>query len=149
MGQINARDWLFQVSPDPSAGVPVWNTIAGLTSFSLNPAEAEESADTTTFASGGTAESQAMQRGASLQLEGRVVRAGATPDAGQAAADALAEEVGEESLGGVRFRHTDDTDWVVWDAWVSKGEVSGGNNDKSSWSAKFMRSGAATTDSVA
>jgi hypothetical protein len=150
MGQINARDWIFQVSEDPSAGTPVWATIAGLTSFSLNPGENEESVDTTTFASQGVAESQPMQRGASIQLEGRVVRSGATPDAGQAAADSLAELVGEDALGGLRFRHVDDTDWVKWGAaWVSKGEVAGGNNDKSSWSAKFMRSGPASTQAVA
>jgi hypothetical protein len=147
--QINARDWIFQASEDPSAGSPVWATIAGLKSFSLNPGDNEESVDTTTFASAGHSESQAMQRGASLQLEGVIVRTGSTPDAGQAACDALAEEVGEASLGGVRFRHVDDTDWVVWaQAWVSKGENAGGNNDKTSWSAKFMRSGAATTAAV-
>lgn len=149
MAQINARDWIFQFSSDPAAGTPVWASIAGLKSFSLNPSDNEESVDTTTFDSDGINESQAMQRGASLQVEGSIVRTGSTPDAGQAAVDAHAELVGEASLGGVRFRHVDDTDWVQWSAWVSKGETGGGTNDKSSWSAKFMRSGAATTPAVA
>jgi hypothetical protein len=148
MAQINARDWVFEVSEDPDAGTPVWAEVGGLESFSLSNSEGEESADTTTFASNGNAESQAMQRGASLSLEGKVVRNAATPDAGQAAADSLAEKVGEESLGGFRFRHTDDTDWTVWTAWVSKGDNAGGTNDKTSWSATFTRSGAATTTAV-
>ena len=148
MAQINARDWIFEVSEDPSAGTPVWAEVGGVESFTLSNSEGEESTDTTTFASNGVAESQAMQRGASLSVEGKVVRNGATPDAGQAAVDALAGQVGEDSLGGVRFRHADDTDWTVWSAWASKGDNGGGNNDKTSWSASFTRSGAATTATV-
>ena len=148
MAQINARDWIFEVSEDPSAGTPVWAEVGGVESFTLSNSEGEESTDTTTFASNGVAESQAMQRGASLSVEGKIVRNGSTPDAGQAAVDALAGEVGEASLGGVRFRHADDADWTVWDAWASKGDNGGGNNDKTSWSASFTRSGAATTATV-
>lgn len=148
--QINARDWIFEVSEDPSATTPVWAQVGGLETFTLSNSEGEESADTTTFASAGMAESQAMQRGASLSVEGKVTRSadGVTPDAGQEAADALAALVGEASLGGVRFRYKDDTDWTVWDAWVSKGDNGGGNNDKTSWSATFTRSGAASTVAV-
>lgn len=148
MSKINARDWLFEVSLDPSAGVPVWAQIGAVNSWSLSNSEGEESVDTTDFASGGVAESQAMQRGAAISLEGNVKREGVNPDAGQAAVDTLAELVGEESLGGFRFRHTEDTDWTVWTAWVSKGDNGGGNNDKTSWSATFTRSGVATTDTV-
>lgn len=148
MAQINARDWLFQVSEDPSAGTPVWADIAGKESFSLSNSEGEESTDTTTFESQGHAESQAMQRGAALSLEGKVVRNGTAQDAGQVAAEALAGEVGDASLGGFRFRHSTDTEWTVWDAWVSLGDNGGGNNDKTSWSATFTRSGPATTTAV-
>lgn len=152
--QINARDWIFEVSEDPGATTPVWAQCAGVETFTLSSSEGEETADTTTFDSNGVAESQAMQRGASLKLEGKQVYAkGAggvigARDAGQAAADNLAGKVGEASLGGVRFRYTDDTEWTVWSAWVSKGDVGGGNNDKTSWSATFTRSGAATTAAV-
>lgn len=148
MAQINARDWVFQVSEDPTNATPVWSAIAGIESFDLNPSEGEESTDTTTFASNGVAESQAMQRGASLQVSGKIVRNGAVQDAGQVSADDLAALVGEASLGGVRFRHKDDTSWVVWTAWVSKANVGGGNNDKTTWGATFTRSGAATTAAV-
>ena len=149
--QINARDWLFEVSVDPSEAIPVWAQVGGVESFTLSNSEGEESTDTTTFASDGNAESQAMQRGASLSLEGKLTRSadGVTADAGQAAVDELAALKGEASLGGVRFRYTDDTEWTVWTAWVSKGDNGGGNNDKTSWSASFTRSGAASTAAVA
>jgi hypothetical protein len=148
--QIDARDWIFEVSEDPSAGVPVWSQILGIESFTLSNSDGEESTDTTTFESAGVAESQAMQRGASLNVDGKIKRAadGITQDAGQLSCDTLAALVGEASLGGVRFRHTLDTDWIVWDAWVSRGDNGGGKNDKTSWSAKFMRSGPATTEAV-
>lgn len=149
MAQINARDWIFEVSENPSATTPVWAEVGGLESFDLNPSEGEESTDTTTFDSNGFAESQAMQRGASLSLSGKIVRSGATSDAGQAATDRLAVLVGEASLGGVRFRHSSDTAWTKWTAWASKGNNGGGNNDKTTWSASFTRSGAATTQAVA
>lgn len=146
--KINARDWVFEVSEDPTIVTPVWAQIGGLNSFSLSNSEGEESVDTTTFESAGNAESQAMQRGASLSLEGFMDKDAATPDAGQASVDVLAELVGEDSLGGVRFRHVSDTDWIVWTAWVSKADNGGGNNDKTSWGATFTRSGAATTEAV-
>lgn len=149
MAKINARDWLFEVSIDPGAATPVWAEVGGVNSFTLSNSEGEESTDTTTFGSDGHAESQAMQRGASLSLEGFMERAtGGAPDAGQAAVDALAALNGEASLGGVRFRHTDDDEWTRWSAWVSKGDNGGGNNDKTSWGATFTRSGAATTQAV-
>ncbi|WP_408895943.1 phage tail tube protein [Nocardioides sp. R1-1] len=146
--QINARDYIFEASEDPTIVTPVWAKIGGLESFDLNPSENEESADTTVFDSNGQAESQAMQRGASLSLEGKRVRNGTTPDAGQAATEALAAKVGDDSLGGIRFRHKDDTEWVVWTAWVSLANQGGGNNDKTSWGATFTRSGAATEVAV-
>lgn len=144
MGQINARDWVFEVSEDPDAPTPVWAQVKGKETFTLSNSEGEESVDTTTMESGGYAESQAMQRGASLTLEGKIDRASGVPDAGQQAADNLAQLVGEDSLGGFRFRHIDDPEWTVWTAWVSKGDTGGGINDKTSWSATFTRSGAAT-----
>lgn len=147
--QINARDYIFEASEDPSAGTPVWAAIAGLESFDLNLSEGEESTETTVFESEGIHESQAMQRGASLSVEGKVVRNGSTQDAGQVVVQDLAGLVGEDSLGGFRFRHKDDTTWVVWTAWVSLANQGGGNNDKSSWGATFNRSGAATTAAVA
>lgn len=147
--QINARDWVFEVSEDPTIATPVWAQIAGLESFELNSSEDEEVADTTTFESGGVRESQPLQRGASLQVQGKIKRTATVQDAGQVSCDNLAELVGDAALGGVRFRHTSDTDWTVWNAWVSKGNNGGATNEKTTWSATFHRSGAATTAAVA
>lgn len=146
--KINARDWVFEASADPAIATPVWAQVGGLTSFDLNHAEGEESVDTTTFDSAGVAESQAMQRGASLSLEGFAERTGAVDDPGQKVLNDAAKLVGEASLIGVRFRHQDDTSWTVWTSWVSRGSNSGGNNDKTNWSATCTRSGAATTAAV-
>lgn len=148
--KLNARDWIFEVCEDPGAVTPTWAQIGGLTSFDLNNSEGEQSTDTTDFDSAGVAESQAMQRGASCTVSGSRVVSKSTgdTDAGQAAADNLAEAVGEDSLGGFRFRHKDDEEWIVWTAWVSRGNTGGGNNDKASWGATFTRSGAATTTAV-
>lgn len=149
MAQINARDWIFEVSEDPSGGTPTWSQIKGLESFTLSNSEGEESTDTTTFASNGMAESQAMQRGASLSVEGKWTTDGAgARDAGQESVENVAQLVGEDSLAGVRFRHKDATDWTVWTAWASLGDNGGGTNDKTSWSASFTRSGAASTEAV-
>lgn len=148
MGQIDARGWLFEVSEDPDAGTPVWAAIAGIESFDLNLSANEASAETTVFESDGIHESQAMQRGATLAVTGKIVRTGATQDAGQVSCQNLAALVGEASLGGVRFRYVDDTDWTVWDAWVSLGSNSGGINDKTAFAATFTKSGPATTEAV-
>lgn len=149
MGQINARDWTFEVSEDPTVATPVWTEVGGVDSFTLSNSEGEENTDTTTFASQGNAESQAMQRGAKLTVEGKYVKdAAGVQDAGQVSVSNMAGKVGEASLGGVRFRHTTDTEWTVWTAWASLGDNGGGNNDKTSWGASFTRSGAATTAAV-
>lgn len=147
--KINARDWIFEASADPAAGTPVWAQIGGLTSFDINNSEGEESVDTTDFDSNGHAESQAMQRGASCSLEGNIKRTNGSPDAGQKVTDDAALEVGEDSLVGFRFRYIEDDEWTLWTAWVSKGSNGGGNNDKTSWSATYTRSGAASVAPVA
>jgi hypothetical protein len=142
--QVNARDWLFQVSD--GAGSPTWIDIAGVMKFALKPGDNEESTDTTVFASQGAHESQAMQRGATMSVEGRFIRSSLNVrDPGQARIDALSVLVGEASLGAFRFRHQVETLWTVWTGWISPGEIGGENNDKAGWSFTVTRSGAATT----
>lgn len=150
MPKFNARDYLFEVSTDPTATTPVWAQVGGLSSFSLSPSANGAQVDTTDFDSDGNYEGQAMQRGATLQLQGQRKYTGtpATLDAGQAACDALAQEVGESSLGGVRFRHTEETSWEVWTAYAESGDKGGGNNDKTSFAVTFTRSGAKTSATV-
>ncbi|MFF7146044.1 phage tail tube protein [Streptomyces nodosus] len=148
---IDARGWIFEVE-DLTATDETWLPIAGLTTFTHNPAENEETAETTAFESEGHYEQDVMQRGASLSLEGqyRVDKTSSEQDPGQAYIDhEWAERLGIESRNLVRWRHKSQTSWVVWEATVTPGEQGGGTNEKTSWSATITRCGPATSAAVA
>lgn len=146
--QINARDWIFEISD--GAGTPVWLPILGIRKFSLKLSENEESTDTTVFESDGEHESQAMQRGAAMDVEGRMMLTDAdVRSPGQLRVEALAGLKGNASLGELRFRHEVQDNWTIWDGWVSLGEKGGENNDKTSWGFTFTKSGPAATVAVA
>ncbi|MEV6105698.1 hypothetical protein AB0M28_13420 [Streptomyces sp. NPDC051940] len=145
--QYNARDCVFQIENPASPGT--WVDIGagrdGIMTFSVG--RKTESTDMTDFASGGQEESQVMQRGKTLKLEGKRLKDVATGvlDAGQQLVETLADQVGDASWGRVRFASPGDTTYAVWTATAEMGEEGGGNNDKVSWSVTFTRSGAATT----
>jgi hypothetical protein len=140
MAKYNARDVVFEVE---STTPNTWVEINLINTFSKS--HEEETTDITTFGSNGQAESQKMQIGKSLTIEGFRDIA----DPGQLRVEALAEELGDDSLGRVRFHAPGDTNWEVWNAHVNLGDQGGGNNDKVSWSATFTRSGASTTAVIA
>ncbi len=148
MPQIDARGWIFEVSD--GAATPAWSALPEVTEFTLNPSENEESADTTTFDSQGMHESQAMQRGATLEITARYLNddTGARDPAQQLIED-YAIKVGAESLFQFRFRHSSQSDWKVWTCWATLGEQGGGNNAKTSWACTLHRSGPSTTEAVA
>lgn len=150
MAKYNARDWIFQATPDPEAGTPVWTQIEGVNTFTLSRSANEATVETTDFDSAGEYEGQAMQRGASLQLAGqkKLSAAGTDSAPGQKVCNDLAQALGEASLGGVRFRHISEEEWEQWTAYASSADEGGGNNDKSSWGATFTRSGAKSTVAV-
>jgi hypothetical protein len=141
--KYNARDVVFEI--EDFATPNTWIEIGGINTFSKS--HEEETTDTTDFASEGQAESQKMQIGKQLQIEGQRLRDSVTGagDPGQAKTEALSERLGEQSLGKVRFAHKDDDNWEIWTAHVNLGDQGGGNNDKVGWSATFTRSGASTT----
>lgn len=139
MPKYNARDVEFQIEDPATPGT--WVEIGGINTFTKS--HEEEVADTTTFGSQGEAESEKMQKSKTMVLEGFRFRNPVDP--GQALVETLHERLAEDSLGGFRFAHKDDTDWEVWTAHVNLGDQGGGNNDKTSWSATFTRSGANTT----
>lgn len=142
--QINARDWIFEISD--GAGTPAWLPISGVKKFSLKLSENEESTDTTVFESGGEHESQAMQRGAAMDIEGKMILTEAdVRDPGQARVEACGLLKGEASLIDFRFRHQVQEDWTVWEGWVSLGEKGGENNDKTSFAFTITKSGPAST----
>lgn len=144
--KYNARDVAFEIEDLDTADT--WIPIApdGVNTFSKS--EESETADTTSFGSQGQAESQKMQVSKSLTLEGHRLKDPATGmlDPGQAEVETLAERLGAESLGRIRFAHVLDTSWEVWTCHVKMGESGGGNNDKVTWSAEFTRSGPSATE---
>lgn len=147
--KIAARDIIVQVSDGQVT--PTWTAIAGFTTAKLNPSENEENTDITTFDDDGQYSEVIMQRGATLEVEGFMIKDDATgaQDTGQARCEALAAAVGYASRGQVRFRHPVDSQWKVWTATVSVGEQGGENNDMTAWAATFVRCGAATLTAVA
>ncbi|MFE6764353.1 phage tail tube protein [Streptomyces sp. NPDC057689] len=147
---IDARGWIFEVQ-DLDAETATWLPISGITTFTHNPGENEETVDTTAFDSDGQYEQDVMQRGASLEVEGqyRIDKTTKAQDPGQAYVDHVwAERLGIDSRNPVRWRHNTQTKWVVWDATVTPGEQGGATNDKTSWSATVTKCGAATTADV-
>ncbi|MYV48220.1 hypothetical protein [Streptomyces sp. SID2888] len=147
---IDARGWIFEVE-DLTATDETWLPIAGLTTFNHNPAENEETAETTAFESDGYYEEDVMQRGASLSIEGqyRIDKGTGEQDPGQAYIDTeWGPRVGIESRNPIRWRHKSQSKWVVWDATVTPGEQGGGTNEKTTWSATIRRSGAPSTAEV-
>lgn len=146
--KVNARDIIIEVETEVA---DTWAGIRpGLTSATINKAENEEKSETTTYGSEGEYEEEVMQRGASMEVEALMLKDDATGalDEGQARCEVLATKKGAESLGRIRFRHPMDTNWTIWTATVSVGEQGGGNNDKTSWSCTFTKSGASTTAAV-
>ncbi|GGV68811.1 hypothetical protein GCM10010294_24930 [Streptomyces griseoloalbus] len=139
MAQHNARDCVFEIESETPA---TWLEIGDINTFSKS--HEEETADTTTFASQGQAESQKMQIGKELELEG--IRNSTDP--GQQRVEAASELLGNASLIKIRFHYDGDTEWIVWNARVNLGDQGGGNNDKVSWSATFTRSGAETKEAI-
>ncbi|MGI5350209.1 phage tail tube protein [Streptomyces sp. CA-250714] len=144
---IDARGWIFEV--EDHAAPDTWLRIGKLKSWNVNPGENEETADTTTFDSEGHYEQDVMQRGATLSLEGLYAATSGTQDPGQAYIDDVwAYRLGEESRGRMRYRHTSQTTWAVWECTVTPGEAGGETNDKTSWAATFTRCGAPTSAAV-
>lgn len=144
---IDARGWIFEVE---DLGTPdTWLRIGNLTSWSHNPGENEETADTTVFESDGHYEQDVMQRGATIEVSGLYAATAGAQDPGQAYVDNVwTYRLGEDSRNQVRYRHTSQTSWTVWEATVTPGEQSGETNAKTSWGATFTRCGAPSTEPV-
>lgn len=143
--KYNARDVAFQIQ-DPSSGSWVALAPGGINTFSRGHSEKET--DTTTFASGGDAESLVMERSKTLKLEGfhLIDQATGLLDAGQQLVETLADQKGTASLGGFRYAAPGATVWTVWaNATAKLGDIGGGNNDEAGWSVTMTRSGPTTT----
>lgn len=150
--KYNARDCEFEIEDFLNPGT--WTAFrtaqggsgeGGINTFTKS--REYEAADTTTFGSDGDAETQNMEVGKSLTLEGFHLK---DPDTGaldpaMALAELQSDRKGNDSLCGFRFAAPGDTTWEVWQATVQLGDEGGDNNGKVTWSATFTRSGPATT----
>ncbi|HEY9368942.1 phage tail tube protein [Streptomyces sp.] len=154
--KYNARDVRFQIEDFLNPGT--WTEFrtanggsgeGGINTFSRG--FEYEDADTTTFGSAGRAESQTMQEGMSLTLEGfRLVdpSTGAL-DPAMSLAELQASRLGNDSVCGFRFAAPGSTTWTVWAAskW-QLGDSGGSNNDKVGWAVTVTRSGPSTTAAI-
>jgi hypothetical protein len=143
--KINARDLIVQVL---AADGTTWLGIGGLSSITPKPDDGEAEVDTTTYDSQGVEETEKMQRGFSIDMEGFELKDATTGalDPGQARCVVLAQQVGYASLGGIRFRHPVDSLWKVWASATFKvGESGGDQNSKSGFKLTVKRSGPSTT----
>ncbi|MFD5873712.1 phage tail tube protein [Streptomyces sp. NPDC060322] len=143
---IDARGWEFEVE---TATADTFVRLGNLTSWTHNPGENEETADTTTFDSDGYYEQDVMQRGATIEVSGLYAATSGTRDAGQDYVDKVwTYRLGEESRGTMRYRHVSQDEWTVWECTVTPGEQGGETNAKTSWGATFTRCGAPSTAEV-
>jgi hypothetical protein len=140
--KYNARDVIFQLL-DPVGGTYV--QINGLNTFTKG--RDSKDVDTTTFASAGNAESEVMQRGKSMKLQGFRLKDPATGalDPGQLLVETLADQVGDPSVGTLRFAAPGDATYEVWQVTAVMGDEGGADNDKVSWSVTLTRTGASST----
>lgn len=157
--KYNARDCRFEIEDFLNPGTWVAFRTAdagsgsgegGINTFSIS--HNYEETDTTTFGSDGQEETQNMQIGKTLTLEGFRLKDPATGalDPAMALAEAQAERLGVDSLCGFRFAAPGDTSWVVWATATFKlGDSGGDNNAKVSWSVEVKRSGPSTTEAMA
>lgn len=154
--KYNARDVRFAIEDfnSPGTWVEFRTAVAGSGEGGINTftkGHAYEAADTTVFGSGGRAETQNMQEGKTLGLQGFRLKDPTTGalDPAMALAEAQAGRLGVDSLCGFRFAAPGDTTWTVWpDATFQLGEEGGGNNDKVTWACTITRSGAETTAAI-
>lgn len=143
MTKQSARDWSFQVRDSDNV---TWLTITELNDWEEDRSTNGQTTETTVFASAGQYEGQKMQVGGSLKLSGfGDYNSSGVQAAGQARVEALHAMFANNSLGKFRFRHSTQTLWTVWDAFVEMGSRGGGNNDNSKWETTITRSGAPTT----
>ncbi|CAN5750964.1 hypothetical protein BH23CHL7_BH23CHL7_17330 [soil metagenome] len=135
--KVPARDFTIEIkTAEPSTFTP----IGGLNSLSHSPSS--NTADTTDFDSAGRAEHLVMERGDSWTIAGRHLEdaSAGTRDAGQAAVEALAKEVGLASLGTFQITSPGGNK-VTFEASAEVTLAGGGHNDPASWQGVLTISG--------
>jgi hypothetical protein len=134
--KVLARGWKVEIQKVDLT----WVQILGLSSLTFDGEKKD--ADTSTFDDAGWESHQVASRGRSLKLEGFYLEDQVTKerDPGQTLVEALADAMGQESLGD--FRTTSPAGTVKhFKASVAVSGVGGGNNDPTGWKADLTVSG--------
>lgn len=142
--KVDARAWAFAIwDPAANAGAGGYVEVGGINSMTIG--RESETTDTTDFDSAGKAEHQIMQRGRTITIEGFHLEDPGTGarDSGQQLVESLAEAVGDASLQDFQITSPGGTTYTQKVS-AELGDVGGGNNDKTSWSATLARSGGTT-----
>ncbi|WDZ91143.1 phage tail tube protein [Nocardiopsis sp. HUAS JQ3] len=146
MPKVAARGWVFELSDGEE--VPTWLQVEGITEWESDPSEGEEETEITDFNSDGESETLPAQRGEAITLTGLREMTSGEQAPGQARVEALARLKMYEGVGAFRWRHSTETSWRLWDAWVSLGSRGGGNNDMTSFECSIRRVGAEQVGTV-
>lgn len=146
--QIPVRDTIIEVSD--GAAMPVWTEVGGLTSITLNPSENEEVQETATLDDEGFYSEYKMQRGAVIEVEGKLYAdpADDTRDPGQQVVEDNGVKVGIESRSDLRMRRKNAAEWKVWTATTTTGEQGGETNETTGFAATWTRCGKPRTEAV-
>lgn len=137
-----ARDLTIAIQVAGSGGNEFVN-IKGLNSLSHSPTSTD--AETTDFDSNGISEHMKAERGESWTLAGFSLEDVLTGerDPGQEAVEALAADVGLDSLGTFRIT-SPGGNVATFSATAEVTKAGGGNNDPASWQAVIRVSGSVT-----
>jgi hypothetical protein len=136
-----ARDLTIEIAPSGSGGEYI--PIKGLNTLTHSPTSTD--AETTDFDSNGRSEHMKAERGDSWTLAGFALEdvLTGTRDPGQAAVEALAQEVGLDSLGAFRIT-SPGGNAIDFQASAEVTLAGGGNNDPAAWQAVIRVSGPVT-----
>jgi hypothetical protein len=143
--KVLARGWKAEIQ---NPGNSQYVEIKGLNSLTFD--SEKNDADTTDFDSQGNNEHLVASRGKSLSVEGFYLEDQTTKarDAGQLLVEALADGMGEDSLGNFRLTSPAGTvRYFVASANVTG--IGGGNDDPTAWSAELAVSGPMNLSPVA
>ncbi len=145
--KILARGFNFELNTG-TIGVPVWVAIGGVNSFSFDPAKTD--ADLTDFDDNGRSAHMVASRSVSMSIDGffMVDVDTGTRDAGQAAVETWANEIGPDSLMQFRFYQEDTLEGKSFMASANTTGPGGGINDPASWKVEITSSGAITDITV-
>ena len=129
--KVLARGWELKIGATEVKGI---NT--------LTFASTKNDADGTTFQSAGKLEHLVASRGNSITVAGFFLEdeANGARNAGQAAVEALAKEIGPDSLGAFTLTSPGGTAYT-FNASAELADIGGGNDDNTSWGVTLTVSG--------